>query len=46
MLIHPAASSHSEISTNFLSAFVGKGGNKADNISLHEITEKLHTSIF
>lgn len=40
MLIHPAPSSHSEISTNFLSAFVGKGGNKAEDVSLHKITEK------
>lgn len=40
MLIHP---SHSEISTNFLSAFVGKEGNKAEDISLYEVTGKLHT---
>lgn len=43
MLIHPAPSSHSEMSTNFVSAFVGKGGKKAEDISSHKITEKIHT---
>lgn len=43
MLIHPAPSSHSEMSTNFVSAFVGKGANKAEDIFSHKITEKIHT---
>ena len=29
MLMHPAPSSYSEMSKNFVDAFVGKGGNKA-----------------
>lgn len=46
MLMHPVPSSYSEMSTNFVAAFVGKGGNKAENVSSHEITAKICAYLF
>lgn len=43
MLMHPA---HSEISTNFVAAFVGKRGNKAQYVSSLEVTTKICAYFF
>lgn len=46
MLMHPAPCSHSEASTNFVAAFVGKRGNKAQYVSSLEVTTKICAYFF